>query len=205
MNKVTDFIQDVELSLTTLNQFDAVKFDQKLKRSDLASEKLMLASLKEDMYAAIENVITIFSTAVTNCDDAITAADALTSNPDKVAALLNAGKLLLGDDALLIPQFTLDDISGNEMENAYQAGVNEETLQFAITTDNRLLPVEDWLCGVARVKQKVHDWEHISILAQAFNPAADINLVPLQFPYQSNDRWLAMKFRDENNPADTLC
>lgn len=64
--------------------------------------------------------------------------------------------------------------------------------------------MEVWLGGVARVKAKVHEWEYISILNQAFKAGSTSDLVPLQFPFVTNDRWLALKFRDETDPADSF-
>lgn len=199
---VTGFIQDVEASLNTLSAFDAIKFDQKENRNDLSAEKGMLAQLKEDVTTAITNVLNAGNQAVTDCTQALTDSDALLINTDKINALLKAGKLIFGDDALLIPQFTLDSTTGNEFEKAYQAGVNEDLLQFSKTVDKRILPVDDWLGGVARVKTKVHEWENISFLTQAFKPGSTLDLVPLQFPFETNDRWLAMKFRDEMDETD---
>ena len=200
--KLTDFIQDVETSLTTLSDFDPVKFGQNLQRNDLASEKLILAKLKEDIVIAIDNVTTTFNKAMTDCNTAIGEADGLVANTDKINTLLKSGKYLLGDDAIFIPQFTLDTETGNEFEKTYNAGINEDILLFSKNIDKRIMPVEDWLGGVARVKEKVHDWEHVCFTAEAFNSATNMNLVPLQFPYQTNDRWLALKFRDETDAAD---
>ena len=118
--------------------------------------------------------------------------------------MLKAGQLILGDDALLVPQFTLDTATGNEFEKAYNAGINEDLLTFSKTVDNHILPVEDWLGGVARVKTKMHEWEHISFLTRAFKAGVSLDVVPLQLPLLAYDRWLALKFRDETDPADTF-
>ena len=50
----------------------------------------------------------------------------------------------------------------------------------------------------------MHEWEHISFLTRAFNAGASLDIVPLQFPFATNDRWLALKFRDEKDPSDTF-
>lgn len=202
--KVTDFIQTVETSLATLSTFDAIKFDQVSERNDLSSEEVLLAQLKEDIMATFADVLTDGNKTITDCTAAITVADALVNNTDKINALLKAGQLILGEEALLIPQFTLDSETGNEFEKAYQAGISEDLLQFSKTVDKRILPVEDWLGGVARVKAKVHEWEHVSFLTSAFKAGTNIDIVPLQFPFTTNDRWLGLKFHDETDPADTF-
>jgi len=57
--------------------------------------------------------------------------------------------------------------------------------------------VEDWLAGVSRIREKVRLWEDITFLSNAFKSGIMLEITPLQFPWQENDRWLAMKFRDE--------
>ena len=199
---VIEFITDVENSLVAFAEFDAIKFDQKLQRNDLASEKLLLAGLKEDIVIAIGNVLDIFNKAIADCNTSIAESDAVATNADKIASLAKAGKAIFGDDAIMLPQFTPNDITANEMENAYNAGINESILNFAQTKANQPMPVEDWLTGMARVKTRVHDWEHITFLSHAFKPSVTLDLVPLQFPYQPDDRWLAVTFKDPNDPTD---
>lgn len=201
---VTAFMQDVETSLKSLNEFDAINFDTGLSRNDLAAERLLLAQLKEDMVASIKAVNNYFTKAIDDCTVALADADKLTVNIDKINALLLASKKILGDEALFIPQFRLDTSTANEFEKAYHAGITENILQFSKTSDNRILPIEDWLTGVARVKEKVHDWEHIGILSTAFNSDVNTELVPIQLPFLANDRWLALKFKDEKDPSDNF-
>ena len=199
---VIEFITDVENSLVAFAEFDAIKFDQKLQRNDLASEKLLLAGLKEDIVIAIGNVLDIFNKAIADCNTSIAESDAVATNADKIASLIKGGKAIFGDDAIMLPQFTPDDITANEMENAYNAGINESILNFAQTKANQPMPVEDWLTGMARVKTRVHEWEHITFLSHAFKPLVTLDVVPLQFPYQPDDRWLAVTFKDSNDPTD---
>jgi hypothetical protein len=202
--KVTDFILDVETSLISFSSFDAIKFDQKENRNDLASEKLILAQLQEDMAVAMSNVWKAGDQSIADCTAAIAEADKLLVNSDKVETLLKAGKCILGDEAVWIPQFTLDTTTGNELEKIVQAGLTEELLQFSKTVDKRILPVEDWLGGVARVKANMHEWEQVSCLIQAFKPGSNCDLLPLQLPYETNDRWLGLKFKDESDPGDAF-
>jgi hypothetical protein len=56
----------------------------------------------------------------------------------------------------------------------------------------RRFPVDDWLHGVARVREKLAAWEQSAVFAEAFAnaPAA---LVPVQLPHLPNDRWAALE------------
>jgi len=65
--------------------------------------------------------------------------------------------------------------------------------------------VEDWLHGLARVREKVQHWENVTFLADALRQR-ELKLDPLQFPFRENDRWLGMTFRakDEDSNAFTI-
>ena len=54
-------------------------------------------------------------------------------------------------------------------------------------------PVDDWLYGVARVRNKLHHWERIVMLSGAFS-RSEPELVPIQLPYRDDDRWLAPEY-----------
>lgn len=200
--KVTDFIDDVEAVVSTIGTHDVVLFDQDGERNDLAAEKIMLALLKEDIAAGLINMQQYLAAKLTACNLHMAEADATMVTEDKVAALLKAAKKILNDEALILPKFTLKGASADEFENSY--GSRDSILDFIKTLEGRALPVEDWLSGVARVREKVQCWETAGILANAFQPGTDLGLSPLQFPYIENDRWLAMKFRDETDPADSF-
>ena len=70
---------------------------------------------------AFSNILGAGNKAIADCATAITAVGALLNNTDKINALLKASQLILGDEALLIPQFTIDTESGNEFEKAYNS------------------------------------------------------------------------------------
>ncbi|HMJ46128.1 MAG TPA: hypothetical protein VK498_02300 [Ferruginibacter sp.] len=193
--KVTDFINEVETELVNIGDHDVVPFDTEKEKNDLSTEKLMLALLKEDIVNALIHLQKSVAEKITACSTLITDADATVVNTDKINILLNAVKKILGEEALLLPQFTLTGAQVNEFENSY--GASAQILDFVKTKESRLFPVEDWLGGVARVREKVHSWENASFLYNAFNPGAALDVTPLQFPYQADDRWLGMKFRDD--------
>ncbi len=114
----------------------------------------------------------------------------------QVDALQAAAKALFGEDFRIIPEFTLLADQGSEWEKAYSAGTNGELLKFQ--TDNRQVdfPVDDWLYGVARVRDKLHHWERTVMLSGAFN-GTEPELTPVQFPYRNDDRWLALEYPDD--------
>lgn len=197
---ITGFINDTETVLNKISTHDVVSFDMDNDRNDLRTEKLQLALLKEDIVTALSNLQKFQEGKIADCATAIGEADATVVNADKIVALLNAAKKILGDDALLLPQFMINGSAAIEFANAI--GDSDVIQNYSRTKEGRLFPVDDWIAGLARVRDKVHHWENITILTNAFNPTSSMDLVPIQFPYQPNDRWLAMKFRDESDPAE---
>ena len=154
------------------------------------------------MTRAIDNVLASCTLAVETFITAFADVDAEVVINQKIPILLKAAKALLGDNAVLLPQFNVDEATGNEMEKAFDAGASEAILDFAKTKLKEPLPVETWLAGVARVKSPVHNWEQISVLTEALSNNIFTPLTPLQFPYKEDDRWVATVFKDVTDPTD---
>ena len=65
-------------------------------------------------------------------------------------------------------------------------------------------PVDDWLYGAARVREKLHHWERLVMLAGAVG-GTEPELTPIQFPFKVDDSWVAMEFpQDESIEGDRL-
>ena len=89
------------------------------------------------------------------------------SNPQKqVTALLEAGKVLLGDDFRIVPEFGLTEEQADEWQNAYDD--REKLLEYQIETLKEEFPVDSWLYGIARVREKMHHVENTTILVDSF-------------------------------------
>jgi hypothetical protein len=50
------------------------------------------------------------------------------------------------------------------------------------------------LHGVARVREKLHHWENVVLLGNAFQVDKSYEIVPLQLPYVDGESWLGMEF-----------
>jgi hypothetical protein len=190
------FVADVEAAIANLNVFDVISFNTALDKNTLATEKLQLLLLKEDITNAIQNLQTFFTAKITQCDTHIAACNATIVNAEKITELTKASKVIFGEEALLLPKFNVDVSIGTEFENAFLD--TDKLLDYAETQDPNVLHVEDWMGGIARVREKVHHWENIAVLTNALQPSSMLDVKPTQFPYQVNDRWLAIKFRDES-------
>lgn len=198
-NGIITFISKTEAIISNISKFDLISFNIEKGKNDLGQEKIILALLKEDIVKALENATNYISKNLSICKKIMDEEVLLTNNTDKIKALLDAAKSIFGEDVLILPQFNLG-ATKTQFKNSFDN--KEKILEFVKKKEHTLLPVEDWLSGVARVREKVHDLENIVFLSSGFTPNIKpeslIELKPLQFPYQANDRWLAMTFRNDD-------
>jgi hypothetical protein len=117
----------------------------------------------------------------------------------RLRALQEAGSALLGPDMKLVGEFTLPADPAAELAAALTASTSGALTQYLRVSAEREFPVEDWLHGVARVREKIHAWEQGCILAATLG-RPDLDLTPAQLPYLSGEGWLAMEF----DPATTI-
>ena len=125
---------------------------------------------------------------------------------DKVEILQNAGALILGDAFRFIPSFAFKNRP--ELESA-QAFANDEPpeqslLRFtnerlksaarnSVINDWRGLAVEEWLQGVASVREKAGLLESVNTYQEAF-AGEELALKPLQLPFNKKAHWVAVEF-----------
>ncbi len=198
--QVTEFVSAAESYIKDVGLYDFIFFDEDNRRNDLQKEKLMIALLKEKISVALTNNKIYNTTKISSVSELIAEADATVVNSNKIKALLEAAKKIVGAEALLLPHFKLNEMQSNEFDNAYRN--SDGLLQFLKTKEMKIFPVDDWLGGISRVREKMYYWENASFLSSAFSPTVTMEIIPLQFPYQVDDRWAAMKFRDEKDVTD---
>jgi hypothetical protein len=95
---------------------------------------------------------------------------------------------------VMVPEFSLGATRAPELQQALIAG-SSGAITAHLMTDHAF-PVDDWISGVARVRDKVRDWERIVLLAGAvgrFEPT----MIPAQLPYRADDHWLALEYPDD--------
>jgi hypothetical protein len=119
--------------------------------------------------------------------------DATAQDPERVKALEAAAKALLGDDFVVVPEFSLGAAQGDEMEKALTASQSRALFDHLENTLKMDFPEDTWLYGVARVREKMRAWEQVVMLAGAFD-VPEPTLTPLQLPFLADDSWLALEF-----------
>jgi hypothetical protein len=173
-----------------------------LPLSDIDLVEFDLKPHEDDFIRFVEDAVQVLKVMEAELTRRLDAADKLFQDHDnttdpaaKVQALETAAKALLGDSFRIFPQFSLTPAQGDEIENAIAASRSGELFQYLTAPPLSLdLPVDTWLYGVARVRDKMHAWEQMLMHAEALGIAAAPELEALQFPFISGDRWLGLEF-----------
>ncbi|MGW3289607.1 hypothetical protein ACWDR3_33700 [Streptomyces sp. NPDC001002] len=172
-------------------------------RLDLAADATSIVDLARDVQLAAANLVTDLDDRIARQLQAETDYAAEVTPAGRVDTATRAATALLGDDALFVPEFSLPAAEGTEFIDAFHAS---NTLLAHLTTDPGLdFPVDDWLHGIARVRERMNAWEAVYLLApplaRAGGQSAEPVLHPLQLPFAPGESWLAMEF-PEGSPLD---
>jgi hypothetical protein len=188
-------IGDVE-ALLPVTDIDAAAFD-------LTEERAAIVAFGDDMQRAARAVLGEVDRRLQRSGDALTAATAATPGRARVEALQNAAKALLGEQAKLLPSFALGSVQGSEVAQALAASRTPAPFQHltqpADPAEALDFPVDTWLYGVARVRDKVNAWEALTMYAGALG-GTEPELDALQFPYAPGAAWLGLQFPPDQAP-----
>jgi hypothetical protein len=134
-------------------------------------------------------------------DAALVEYDQAVTGPDRVTAGTEALTALLGEDVLVVPEFMPADDLADALRKARH---DSDDLVKHLVDAGRDFPVDDWLHGVARVREVPRLWERVVLLSDALRGHGGLlgdpfglhepALVPIQLPYRQHDHWLGMEF-----------
>jgi hypothetical protein len=125
----------------------------------------------------------------------------LAAAPVSIENAQRAAKLLLGDDFQMIPSFILPAVTAADVAQAWAHSDSGDLTRHLIDDFGRDFPVDDWLHGVARVRDKMRHWENAIFLADAVGSDAPL-LTPIQVPFEAGDAWLAMEVPPPAKPGE---
>ncbi|SEF80950.1 hypothetical protein SAMN05444920_101725 [Nonomuraea solani] len=136
---------------------------------------------------------------------ALDAYDKAVTGPEKVQAAMEALKALLGEDVLAVPEFTPAQRLAQDWRRAHDD--SDDLVEHLEDDFGREFPVDDWLHGVARVRDRARLWEQVTLLSDALRGPGDglmgnhdgwdePALTPIQLPYRQRDHWLGMEFAE---------
>jgi hypothetical protein len=181
-NTLSDLFAEVG-ALLPLTDFERTGLDLTPFRDRVVTFARDLQSRAQALQAEIGRRLTDAATALAERDQAV-------SGPDRVDAALRAFRALLGADALVVPEFTATDQLASDLRAARR---DSDDLIEHLVDAGRDFPVDDWLHGVARVREMPRLWERVVLLSDALTDD-EPDLVPIQLPFVQNDHWLGMEF-----------
>ena len=181
--KLVDFAAAADALKPALAVHDAVPFD-------IADQTGAIDTLRDTLVARVTALADDLSKRILTAQTAVTSAGALTTSAARVEQLRTAARTVLGDEMQLLPRFKLSDDRGLEFSKCVTGSA---ALLNDLKTNGRRFPVDDWLYGLARVREKMNAWENTAVLSEVFG-AAPLSLNAVQLPYVSDDRWLGLEF-----------
>ncbi|WP_283138991.1 hypothetical protein [Rhizohabitans arisaemae] len=186
---ISGLLADVR-ELLPIGAFDAVGLD-------LAPHEDRVIAFCADLLGRARAVHAEILTRLAAADAAITAYDAAGTGPERVAAATEALKAMLGADALVFPSCSPPGPVITEWRKALQETESGRPTRHL----SRDFPVDDWLHGVARVRDKARLWERITLLAAAFG-RDEPELTPVQFPFTRDYPWLGLELPEGHTVDD---
>jgi hypothetical protein len=191
--KMADVYSALDAAVATLPGFDSVAFEVK-------DENQALLVFAKDLLVRAQNISADLQKRVDAVDSELTSHDNATTPVEKTTALLNAGKHLFGEDFRIIPEFALSASQGAEWQNAFNS--QAQLLKYQTDTMGEDFPIDNWLYGVARVREKMAQVEKATIMAESLS-SNQVALSPVQLPYRDKDSWLALDYpelREDGTP-----
>jgi hypothetical protein len=203
VQRLSDFSSILGTSETTIAQVLAdVKLllpvsDFDLQEVDLGSIEQAILSFSEDLMDMAKSLADELQKRLATAQEQLDKHDNATQVGVRLEALQEAAKAMLGEDFQILPEFELTSSQGDEWEKALNLSQSGDLLRYLTQTLVPPIdfPLDDWLYGVARVREKMHSWEQLTLLTGAFGQA-EPQLEPIQLPFKTDDLWLGMQFPD---------
>lgn len=187
-NTLKDLYKDIESAITDIPIYDFLGLDVDKEKKQFLIFAHNIKQRAENVYIDLDKRLQQVSAYLQEHSNA-------TEPRKQVAALLEAGKALLGEDFRIVPEFGLTEEQADEWQNAYDN--REKLLKYQKETLEEEFPVDGWLYGIARVREKMHHVENITILMDAFIEK-ELKLEPIQLPYHEEDYyWLALEYPEK--------
>jgi hypothetical protein len=172
--------------------------DFQLETFDISdSEEEIVRFVLNDLRPLVQGTFDLGKQRATKAADLLGGLNALSSQA-QVDVIQQAAQIILGDEFKLAPRYDLDTQQAFEVKNAW----NSTDLLHYLKNDHTpkfLDPVEDWMHGIARVREKMHHAENCILMREALDLDIDhLTFHPIQLPYKTEKyHWMAMPFPEE--------
>jgi len=188
---IFSFLSSIRTLTSDLGDFDLETIDLK------SDETFIVRFVFDTVKARAQGMFDLGKKSTKTATDALKALNTL--DPETQAKQIDAAaKAIFGDEFRLLPRYELDTQQKFELNNAW----NSNDLLHYLKNDHKPVypdPEEDWLHGVARVREKIHHAENCLLLREALGLVeADFGIHAVQLPFKDeNYHWLAMPFPAE--------
>jgi hypothetical protein len=165
-------------------------FDHQVLEFDEDGRQLLV--LAEDLHRQAATTAETLG-RVTEAAHALLEEAAASADPkERVKLVTEAAEHLFGDGFRVVPRFTLG--AGQAAELQQCLADTAQLLDHQTTALGSDFPVDDWLYGVARVREKMGAWESLVMMAEGLRDGPALDLTPVQLPYSPGDPWLALEY-----------
>ena len=183
---VSTLFQDIAAEQVTLVDFDLVGID-------IEAERKQVLVFADDIKIGAENLQKDLNQRLTDVAALLAEHASATSPKQQVDLIVAAAHKLLHEDFKLIPEFTLTTTQADEWANAL--GDADNLLRYLHNDKAIDFPLDDWLYGMARVRDKLHHLENATLLIEGMT-TNNMPLQAIQLPHRQDDYWLALPYPD---------
>jgi hypothetical protein len=185
--KISQALSDFNTLLTAAPPY--ADFD--LQPATAADIEKAIVVLAEDIYNRLKQLAVDLQKRLAIIDGKLSEYNTEADADKRVQLLTEAAKTVFGDEFMLVPGFSVPEKQGDEWTNAYADRAS--LLDHQKNVVGNAFPVDDWLYGAARVREKMHHLENLLFLTEAFQTSLP-ELRPIQLPFDAGSPWLALEF-----------
>lgn len=178
-----------------VDEVDALKTgwgDYDLQEIDIDYDVRQIVTFAEDLFNQAEKLSADLDEKMNSVQSLLDDESASAVSEEKIKLLTEAAKIIFGEEFKIIPEFTLSEEQGSELQKSLDD--QNQLLDHQKNSKSNDFPMDDWLYGVARVREKMAAWENLVVLAEGIKERSPLDLTPLQLPYVEDDHWLGLDY-----------
>ncbi len=173
--------------------------DFDLEEFSIGAQEDQVIFFMEELISHAKNLSKDLEKRLGNAKENLRKADLLSAGKKRVELLQEAGSQIFGEDFKMIPEFEMPHENAEEWSNSMD---NQELLLKHLKDLEKInFPIDHWLYGMARVREKAKAWESLCVISEAFTENSP-DLQPVQLPFRPNDSWMALPFPEDQNLAE---
>ena len=181
-------------SKNLLNLLKALEVDGfEISKYNLVDQENAIIDSIEELANTFTALLSDLKIRILSAQDLITEANTFTNGKKKVELIQDAAKKFFGEDFKMIPSFSLPERQASEWANSYNDSDQLLDYQKNISEVKSDFPVDEWVYSLARVREKVREWEKLILVSEALSEQ-QLELKPIQLPYKEHDTWVALDY-----------